>query len=36
MATTEIEEITHLLKLKDADTFTLWDFEIKDENEKCV
>ncbi|PNF34311.1 hypothetical protein B7P43_G15816 [Cryptotermes secundus] len=29
MATTEIEEITHLPKLKDADSFPLWDFEIK-------
>jgi hypothetical protein len=29
MATTEIEEITHLPKLKDANSFPLWDFEIK-------
>jgi hypothetical protein len=29
MATTETEEIMHLPKLKDLDSFPLWDFEIK-------
>jgi hypothetical protein len=29
MAATETEETTHLPKLKDADSFPLWDFEIK-------
>jgi hypothetical protein len=29
MAATEIEETTHLPKLKDADSFPLWDFESK-------
>jgi hypothetical protein len=29
MAATEIEETMHLPKLKDADSFPLWDFEIK-------
>jgi hypothetical protein len=29
MANTESEEITHLLKLKDPDSFLLWDFEMK-------
>jgi hypothetical protein len=29
MATAETEEITQLSKLKDADSFPLWDFEIK-------
>jgi hypothetical protein len=29
MATEETEEITQLSKLKDADSFPLWDFEIK-------
>jgi hypothetical protein len=29
MANTESEEITHLSKLKDTDSFPLWDFEIE-------
>jgi hypothetical protein len=29
MTATETKEITHLPKLKDADSFPLWDFEIK-------
>ncbi|PNF30052.1 hypothetical protein B7P43_G05342, partial [Cryptotermes secundus] len=29
MAITETEEVTHLPELKDADSFPLWDFEIK-------
>ncbi|PNF29047.1 hypothetical protein B7P43_G14045 [Cryptotermes secundus] len=29
MSTTETEEVTHLPKLKDTDSFPLWDFEIK-------